>query len=81
MSEAGGFYYFVPTTTGTHNLLRGRTIEEQYTFIVLPAQIANRTQKAITYFEGAQSTLELGTVISGGRVDCGCDAILMATAP
>ena len=75
MSEAGGFYYFVPTTTRTHNLtLRGRTIEEQYTFIVLPAQIANRTQKAfITYFEGASSTLELGTVISGGRVDCGCD--------
>ena len=75
MSEVDGFYYFVPTTTGTHNLtLRGRTIEEQYTFIVLPAQIANRTQKAfITYFEGAPSTLELGTVISGGRVSCNCD--------
>ena len=75
MTEAVGFYYFVPTTTGTHNLtLRGRTIEEQYTFIVLPAQIANRGRKAfITYFEGAPSTLELGTVISGGRVDCGCD--------
>lgn len=75
MNEAGGFYYFVPTTTGTHSLtLRGRTIEEQYTFMVLPAQIANRTQKAfITYFEGAASTLELGTVISGGAVNCSCD--------
>lgn len=75
MSEAGGVYYYVPTTTGTHNLtLRGRSVEEQYTFIVLPAQIANRTQKAfVTYFEGAPATLELGTVISGGRIDCGCD--------
>ena len=75
MNEIGGFYYFVPTTTGTHNLtLRGRTIEEQYTFTVLPAQIANREQKAfITYFEGAPSTLELGTVISGGAVNCSCD--------
>jgi len=75
MNETGGFYYFVPTTTGTHNLtLRGRTIEEQYTFTVLPAQIANREQKAfITYFEGAASTLELGTVISGGAVNCSCD--------
>ena len=75
MNTEGEYYYFVPTSTGSHTLkLRGRTIEEQYTFIVLPAQIANRTQKAfITYFEGAPSTLELGTVISGGRVDCGCD--------
>ncbi|MDB2435964.1 hypothetical protein N9W65_03190 [Schleiferiaceae bacterium] len=75
MNETGGFYYFVPTTTGTHNLtLRGRTIEEQYTFTVLPAQIENREQKAfITYFEGAASTLELGTVISGGAVNCSCD--------
>jgi hypothetical protein len=49
-------------------------VEEQYTFTVLPAQIANRTQKTfITYFEGAPSTLELGTVISGGSVSCGCD--------
>ena len=56
------------------NLLRGKTVEEQYTFTVLPAQIANREQKAfITYFEGAASTLELGTVISGGAVNCSCD--------
>ena len=49
-------------------------MEEQYTFTVLPAQIANREQKAfITYFEGAASTLELGTVISGGAVNCSCD--------
>jgi len=76
MGKRGDYYYFVPTTTGSHTLtLRGRTIEEQYTFIVLPAQIANRTQKAfITYFEGAPSTLELGTVISGGRVSCNCDS-------
>ena len=55
--------------------LRGQTVEEQYTFTVLPAQIANRAQKAfITYFEGAPSTLEMGTVISGGAVNCSCDS-------
>ena len=75
MKKDGGYFYFVPTTTGSHTLnLKGLTIEEQYTFTVLPAQIANRKQKAfITYFEGAPSTLELGTVISGGSVSCGCD--------
>ena len=73
--EKDDFLYFVPRTTGNHTLtLRGKTVEEQYTFTVLPAQIANRTQKTfITYFEGAPSTLELGTVISGGSVSCGCD--------
>ena len=75
MAEKGDFLYFVPRTTGNHTLtLRGKTVEEQYTFTVLPAQIANREQKAfITYFEGAASTLELGTVISGGAVNCSCD--------
>ena len=75
MTQQGDFLYFVPRTTGNHTLtLRGKTVEEQYTFIVLPAQIANREQKAfITYFEGAPSTLELGTVISGGAVNCSCD--------
>jgi hypothetical protein len=38
MTKGEAYYYFVPTTTGSHTLkLRGRTIEEQYTFIVLPA--------------------------------------------
>lgn len=76
MSQEGEFLYFVPSTTGNHTLtLRGKTVEEQYTFTVLPAQISNRKQKAlITYFEGAASSVDLGTVISGGSVNCSCDS-------
>ena len=75
MSHAKDFFYFVPTTTGNHKLtLSGRTVQEEYSFTVLPAQISQRSQRAfITYFEATPSVLELGTVISGGRVSCSCD--------
>ena len=75
MSQDKDFFYFVPSNTGNHKLtLTGRTIQEEYTFTVLPAQISNRSQRAfITYFEATPSILELGTVISGGRVSCSCD--------
>jgi hypothetical protein len=75
MSQAKDFFYFVPTTTGNHKLtLSGRTVQEEYSFTVLPAQISQRSQRAfITYFEATPSVLELGTVISGGRVSCSCD--------
>lgn len=74
MVKSEDLLYFVPNTTGNHTLvLRGKTVEEQYTFTVLPAQLKNRKQKTfITYFQGATSTLELGTVI-GSTVDCSCD--------
>ena len=76
MSKSLDFFYFVPTTTGNHKLtLRGRTVQEEYSFTVLPAQISKRSQRAfITYFEATPSVLELGTVISGGRVSCSCDS-------
>lgn len=75
MSQAKDFLFFVPTTTGNHKLtLSGRTVQEEYSFTVLPAQIPQRSQRAfITYFEATPSVLELGTVISGGRVSCSCD--------
>ncbi|MAZ96462.1 MAG: hypothetical protein CMP53_02940 [Flavobacteriales bacterium] len=75
MSQSKDFFYFIPTTTGNHKLtLQGRTVQEEYTFTVLPAQISNRSQRAfITYFESTPSVLELGTVISGGRASCSCD--------
>ena len=75
MIQAKDFFYFVPTTTGNHKLtLSGRTVQEEYSFTVLPAQISQRSQRAfITYFEATPSVLELGTVISGGRVSCSCD--------
>ena len=76
MSKSQDFFFFVPTTTGNHKLsLKGRTVQEEYTFTVLPAQISKRSQRAfITYFESTPSVLELGTVISGGRVSCSCDS-------
>ena len=76
MTKSQDFFFFVPTTTGNHKLsLRGRTVQEEYSFTVLPAQISKRSQRAfITYFEATPSVLELGTVISGGRVSCSCDS-------
>jgi len=76
MTQSQDFFFFVPSTTGVHKLtLFGRTVQEEYSFTVLPAQIASRSQRAfITYFEATPSVLELGTVISGGQVSCSCDS-------
>ena len=75
MERSGKELIFVPTTTGNHILtLRGKSVEESYSFVVMPAQISGRQNKAfITYFKGSKSSLELGTVIAGGTVNCSCD--------
>ena len=75
MERSGKELFFVPSTTGSHTLkLRGKSVEEQYDFIVMPAQISGRQNRAfITYFKGSESALELGTVIAGGTVNCSCD--------